>query len=97
MKLSRRLIHAAKRRAFPWQRRVPREGGRAVRIALRFALLCRREGLTGPAIYRRYMDAYLAINEGCGAPDCFHCETGIAATQRLILGALEAIAGLEEP
>jgi hypothetical protein len=96
MEVSRRLVAAARRRAFPWQRRVPRAGTEAVELALEFAIAGRLAGLTGPAIYRRYMDIYLRGRPGCGDPDCRGCESGIAATQRVILAALEVVASLEE-
>jgi hypothetical protein len=95
-KIDKRLVAAARRRAFPWQRRVPRAGTEAVELALEFAIGCRVAGLPGPAIYRRYMDIYLRGRPGCGDPDCLGCESGIAATQRVILAALEVVASLED-
>jgi hypothetical protein len=46
----------ARRRAFPWQGRVPGAGTQAVELALSFAIGRRGAGMTGPAIDRRYMD-----------------------------------------
>jgi hypothetical protein len=96
MEISRRIVAAARRRAFPWQRRVPRAGTEAVELALDFAIGWRGAGLTGPAIYRRYMDIYLGSRAGCGEPDCRRCESDVAVTQRIILAALEVVASLEE-
>jgi hypothetical protein len=64
LKISRKLLAAAKRRAFPWHRRVPREGTVAVEKALRFVASQRQAGATGTAIYRAYMDAFRTSRSG---------------------------------
>jgi hypothetical protein len=97
MKLPRKLITAARRRAFPWHRKAPKGATGAVEAALRFVLDGRADGATGPAIYRRFMDVYLARLPRCPLPHCWHCETNVARGQRVILSALEAIAELERP
>ena len=50
MRPSRRLVAAARKRAFPWQRRVPRSATEALECAREFALSCRAAGETGPTI-----------------------------------------------
>jgi hypothetical protein len=94
--IERRLIAAARRKAFPWQARAPRGGNEAIGLALQLVLELRGEGLTGPEIYRWYMDLYLKTYAGCREPDCRECESQVARTQRVILAALEAVASLEE-
>jgi hypothetical protein len=96
MKISRRIVASARRRAFPWQRWVPRAGTEAVELALDFVIGWRGAGMTGPAIYRRYMDIYLRSHSGCGEPDCRRCESRVAVTQRIFLAVLEVVASLEE-
>jgi hypothetical protein len=97
MKLSKKIVAAAKRRAFPWHKRPPKGATGAVEAALRFVLDGRREGATGPQIYRRYMTTYLSRYPGCGDPACPACETDVARVQRVIIAALEAVAELEGP
>jgi hypothetical protein len=63
----------------------------------KFVLEGRAAGLTGPTIYRAFMDMYLARHIGCMGPFCASCETTIARGQRLILSCLEAVAEAEWP
>jgi hypothetical protein len=97
VRLSKRLVAAARRRAFPLSPRPPRGATGAVEAALRFVLDGRADGATGPAIYREFMDAYLARIPHCKERFCTACETNVARGQRVIIAALEAIAAAEEP
>jgi hypothetical protein len=97
MRLSKRLVAAAKRRAFPLSPRSPRGATKIVEVALRFCIGARLDGQTGPQIYARWMWLFRHAYTGCMRPDCWSCESEVAKHQRIILGVLEVVAELERP
>jgi hypothetical protein len=97
MRLPRRLVAAARSRAFPWHRKAPRGATKAIETALRFVLDGRADGATGPMIYRRFMDMYLARIPRCEGRFCTTCETNVARGQRVIFACLEVVGEAERP
>ena len=97
MKLSKRLITAARRKAFPWHATPPRGATGAVESTLKFCIEGRLAGATGPQIYARFMGQYRELRPGCSDEFCLACEGEVARAQRLVLAFLEAVAAAERP